>query len=31
MLIARLDGDVTRFTAAANQVLAGLSTAPAPT
>jgi TetR/AcrR family transcriptional repressor of nem operon len=31
MLIARLDGDVARFTAAANQVLAGLSTAPAPT
>jgi TetR/AcrR family transcriptional repressor of nem operon len=30
MLIARLDGDVARFTAAANQVLAGLMTAPPP-
>jgi TetR/AcrR family transcriptional repressor of nem operon len=30
MLIARLDGDVARFTAAANQVLAGLSTVHAP-
>src|ERR1700712_4529460 len=30
LLIARLDGDVARFTAAANQVLAGLTTAPAP-
>jgi TetR/AcrR family transcriptional repressor of nem operon len=30
MLIARLDGDVARFTAAANQVLAGLTTSPAP-
>jgi TetR/AcrR family transcriptional repressor of nem operon len=30
MLIARLDGDVARFTATANQVLAGLTTAPAP-
>jgi TetR/AcrR family transcriptional repressor of nem operon len=30
MLIARLDGDVARFTAAANQVLAGLTPAPAP-
>jgi TetR/AcrR family transcriptional regulator, transcriptional repressor for nem operon len=29
MLIARLDGDVARFTAAANQVLAGLSAVPA--
>jgi TetR/AcrR family transcriptional regulator, transcriptional repressor for nem operon len=30
MLIARLDGDVARFTATANQLLAGLTTAPAP-
>jgi TetR/AcrR family transcriptional repressor of nem operon len=30
MLIARLDGDVARFTAAADQVLAGLATASAP-
>ena len=30
MLIARLDGDVARFTASANQVLAGLTAAPAP-
>jgi TetR/AcrR family transcriptional regulator, transcriptional repressor for nem operon len=30
MLIARLDGDVARFTAAAHQVLAGLTDAPAP-
>jgi hypothetical protein len=30
MLIARLDGDVARFTATANQMLAGLATAPAP-
>jgi TetR/AcrR family transcriptional repressor of nem operon len=30
LLIARLDGDVARFTAAANQVLAGLTTAPPP-
>jgi TetR/AcrR family transcriptional repressor of nem operon len=30
MLIARLDGDVARFTAASNQVLAGLTPAPAP-
>ncbi|MFL6096438.1 MAG: hypothetical protein ACJ71Y_13380 [Blastococcus sp.] len=29
MLIARLHGDVARFTAAANQVLAGLTPAPA--
>ena len=29
MLIARLDGDVARFSAAANQVLAGLTPAPA--
>jgi TetR/AcrR family transcriptional repressor of nem operon len=30
MLIARLDGDVARFTAAAHQVLAGLTVAPEP-
>jgi TetR/AcrR family transcriptional repressor of nem operon len=30
MLIARLDGDVARFTAAANQVLDGLTAVPAP-
>jgi TetR/AcrR family transcriptional repressor of nem operon len=30
MLIARLDGDVARFTAAAQQMLAGLTAAPAP-
>ena len=30
MLIARLDGDVARFTAAAHQVLAGLTAAPEP-
>jgi TetR/AcrR family transcriptional repressor of nem operon len=30
LLIARLDGDVARFTAAANQVLASLTTTPAP-
>jgi TetR/AcrR family transcriptional repressor of nem operon len=30
MLIARLDGDVARFTAAANQVLAGLTATPTP-
>jgi TetR/AcrR family transcriptional regulator, transcriptional repressor for nem operon len=31
MLITRLDGDVTRFTATANQLLAGLTSSPAPT
>jgi TetR/AcrR family transcriptional repressor of nem operon len=30
MLITRLDGDVTRFTATANQLLAGLTSFPAP-
>jgi TetR/AcrR family transcriptional repressor of nem operon len=30
MLIARLDGDVARFTATANHLLAGLATAPSP-
>jgi TetR/AcrR family transcriptional repressor of nem operon len=30
MLIARLDGDVARFTAAAHQMLAGLTATPAP-
>jgi TetR/AcrR family transcriptional regulator, transcriptional repressor for nem operon len=31
MLITRLDGDVARFTATANQLLAGLTSFPAPT
>jgi TetR/AcrR family transcriptional regulator, transcriptional repressor for nem operon len=31
MLITRLDGDVARFTATANQLLAGLTSSPAPT
>ena len=30
MLITRLDSDVTRFTATANQLLAGLTSVPAP-
>ena len=30
MLIARLNGDVARFTTSANQVLAGLTSTPAP-
>jgi TetR/AcrR family transcriptional repressor of nem operon len=30
MLIARLDGDVARFTATTHQLLAGLTTAPSP-